>query len=190
MNIIELIKPFKKIIIGLPLVSLFMSIYSCSPQLKYFPKQIDSAQFEIYAKINSTPTSKMWELDASKEYYLETNEYVDEERLVNIIKKSLKKERYRVVTKKGFVNCMIGKRNFFSRGKDKTRTIICVYFQSMPNKFRSQIFIKYKINKENKSMLVKSSLSFGKYIFYPNRAKTLGDEIKKNLGAVKWKISY
>jgi Cft2 family RNA processing exonuclease len=174
MNILILTK--NKIVIGLLLVCLLINTYSCSPKLKYFPKQIDSNQFETYSKINSTPTSKMWELDTSKEYYLETSEYIDEERLINIIKKSLKKERYRIVKKKGFVNCIIGKRNFFNRGVDKTRTIICVYYQSMPNKFRSQVFIKYKINKENKSRLVKSSLNIGKYIFYPNRAKTVGEK--------------
>jgi hypothetical protein len=170
-------------------VGLLINAFGCSPKIKYFPKQIDSAQFEVYAKIYSTPTRKMWELDASKEYYLETNEYIDEDRLVKIIKKSLKREGYRIVTKKGFVNCIIGKRNFFSRSVDKTRTIICVYYQSMPNKFRTQVFIKYKINKENISRIVNSNLNFNKYIFYPNRAKTVGEIIKTNLSAVKWKIS-
>jgi len=186
MNIYLLIK--NKIVIGLLLVCLLINTYSCSPQLKYFPKQIDSLQFEIYAKINSTPTSKMWELDKSKEYYLETNEYIDEERLVNVIKKSLKKERYRVVTKEGFVNCIIGKRNFFSGGNDKTRTIICVYYQSMPNKFRSQIFIKFKINKDNLNTV--SHPLFGKVKFQQNRAKAIGEEIKKNLSEIKWKIYH
>jgi hypothetical protein len=187
MNIIKVLKQFNKIVIGLLLVSVIINSYSCSPHLKHFPKQIDSTQFEKYAKINSTPTSKMWELETSKEYYLETNEYIDEERLVNVIKKSLKKEGYRVVTKKGFVNCIIGKRNFFNISKDKTRTIICVYYQSMPNKFRSQIFIKYKINKENVNRIVQ--FRDGNTILYPNRAKRIGDVIKANLSTVKWKIS-
>lgn len=183
-----MIRLVSKLFIFLFFVWTLLNNFSCAPRLKHFPKLIDSVQFERFAKINSTPTSKMWELDKSKEYYLETNEYIDEERLVNVIKKSLKKQRYRVVTKKGFVNCIIGKRNFFSGGNDKTRTIICVYYQSMPNKFRSQIFIKFKINKDNLNTV--SHPLFGNVKFQQNRAKDIGEEIKKNLGEIKWKLHF
>jgi hypothetical protein len=57
----------------------------------------------------------------------------------------------------------------------------------MPNKFRSQIFIKYKINKENVNRIVQ--FRDGNTILYPNRAKRIGDVIKANLSTVKWKIS-
>lgn len=177
-----------KLLIILFFVWTLLNNFSCAPRLKHFPKFIDSVQFERFAKVNLTPASKIWELETSKEYYLETNEYIDEERLVKVIKKSLKKEGYRIVKKKGFINCIIGKKNFFNRSIDKTRTIACVYYQSMPNKFRSQVFIKFKMNKDNKNLI--SYPLGGKVKFSQNRAKDIGEEIKKNLGEIKWKLHF
>jgi len=91
-----MIRLVSKLFIFLFIVWTLLNNFSCSPKLKHFPKFIDSVQFERYAKINLTPASKIWELETSKEYYLETNEYIDEERLIKVIKKSLKKQGYRV----------------------------------------------------------------------------------------------
>ena len=186
---ITVLKNANKIIIGSLLIGLITNFYNCTPRLIHFPKQIDSAQFEQYAKIYLTPSKKMWELESSKDYYFETDEYTDEENLIKMIKKALKSEGYRIVTKKGFENCIIGKRNFFSFNNDKTRVICCVYYQSMTTKLRSQVFIKYKINKKNSNTVISFHIT-GKYILNLNRAKIIGEQIKANLSRTDWKIHF
>ena len=116
-------------------------------------KSIDFDQLSKEFKLTKTP---IWTLQSSNEYYFERETNIEESKLIDTLKNSLRSYRYSILVSNIENKCVIGKRGIDA---NEWNSITAIYYRKLPNKI--QVYLNSKITqditggwKENRAMKI------------------------------------
>ena len=145
-----------KFIITILLTSILIISCVSSAKLSDFSQSSSSIDFDKLSKEFTLKKEPFWTLNTSNEYYFEKETNVDEAKLVESIKNSLKSYNYRIAISNSESKCIIGKRGMVA---NEWNSITAVYYKITPN--RLQVYLNTKISqdvtggwRENRAMKV------------------------------------
>lgn len=154
----------KKLILPTLLILIVNGCISVA-KLSDFSQTFTSIDFDKLSKDFKLPDSPLWTFDsADNEYFIEKAIEIEENKLVELIKKSLDANNYSIQVLNTNEKCIIGKRGLVA---NEWKSITAVYYKISTNKI--QVYLKTKITQD---------FTGG---FSENRAKKVGLQIEKAL---------
>jgi len=163
------IKPYKqlikmKILIATLLTSITLTACISTAKLSDFSKTSATIDFDKFSKEFKVTKTPFWTSKTSNEYYFETENSIDEIKLIETIKNSLKSYSYSISVSNIENQCIIGKRGMMA---NEWGSITAVYYKIQQSKV--QIYLNTRISQD---------ITGG---WRENRAMKVGQLIEKNL---------
>ena len=153
-----------KILIAPLLITVILTGCISTAKLSDFSQTSATIDFDKFSKEFKLTKTPFWTSKTSNEYYFEKEISIDEIKLIEIIKNSLKSYSYSISVSNIENQCIIGKRGMMA---NEWSSITAVYYKIQQSKI--QVYLNTKISQD---------ITGG---WRENRAMKVGQLIEKNL---------